>query len=259
MVTPAAPLVKTGSMQLGARLPGCVVERHGRVPVGGQREEGEVEHLLEPCRSRRCPALHKFTASPTNSSPSLQAKQRTNDLPGRCARLVRRARQRRYRKPRVLRSSFPRFFSPRYSPAPSRAHALSRALAVALLLSHTLSRAHWASYHLTKPGRGALQDTDTHGHGERCGETGPRGQKGAFRGGRRQGVLQVSNAALLCPAHRARGQRPRRSLRLPTVLVRGGGVGGERRQRAFGRPITSPARGGQFALPAAPVSISLGR
>ena len=233
------------------------------MPVRGQREEGEVEHLLEPCRSRRCPAL-KFTASPTNSSPSQAAHERFTGTVR--ARLVRRARQRRYRKPRVLRSSFPRFFSPRYSPAPSRAHALSRALAVALLLSHTLSRAHWASYHLTKPGRGALQDTDTHGHGERCGETGPRGQKGAFRGGRRQGVLQVSNAALptssraqRCPAHRARGQRPRRSLRLPTVLVRGGGVGGERRQRAFGRPIKSPARGGQFALPAAPVSISLGR
>ena len=236
------------------------------MPVRGQREEGEVEHLLEPCRSRRCSSSgassELFTASPTNSSPS---SARTIYREG-AARLVRRARQRRYRKPRVLRSSFPRFFSPRYSPAPSRAHALSRALAVALLLSHTLSRAHWASYHLTKPGRGALQDTDTHGHGERCGETGPRGQKGAFRGGRRQGVLQVSNAALpmssraqRCPAHRARGQRPRRSLRLPTVLVRGGGVGGERRQRAFGRPITSPARGGQFALPAARVSISLGR
>ena len=243
MVTPAAPLVKTGSMQLGARLPGCVVERHGRVPVGGQREEGEVEHLLEPCAKSS-----GFTASPTNSKQA--AHERFTGTVR--ARLVRRARQRRYRKPRVLRSSFPRFFSPRYSPAPSRAHALSRALAVALLLSHTLSRAHWASHHLTKPGRGALQDTDTHGHGERCGETGPRGQKGAFRGGRRQGVLQVS-------AHRARGQRPRRSLRLPTVLVRGGGVGGERRQRAFGRPITSPARGGQFALPAARVSISLGR
>lgn len=72
MVTPAAPLVKTGSMQLGARLPGCVVERHGRVPVGGQREEGEVEHLLEPCRRRRQQVLRRFTsslftASPTNS------------------------------------------------------------------------------------------------------------------------------------------------------------------------------------------------
>jgi hypothetical protein len=86
MVTPAAPLVKTGSMQLGARLPGCVVERHGRVPVGGQREEGEVEHLLEPCRRTPTgpPALHKFTVH--GLAHELISKQRTNDLPGRCAR-----------------------------------------------------------------------------------------------------------------------------------------------------------------------------